>query len=369
MTARELSLSAEYGSVPVSQAAMDLVFAARGLAVAGGGRILRPSHLLAAMAGSADPSLHSTVILAELAGAAVGDRPGAGPGTAPATPPAAARPPGGGTRRAAADPPVGPDERTREVLRIAAGFTTVTAADAVTTAHLLAAVLDVVARTREASVPHHLTPSAVLRAAAVTAPGPDGDMTFPKRTGRAESWLDRLPPPPVPEREELLRRTPGRRLALATKLLNETMPSRGWAGTPLSQRLARRWALLSTALYTLQITGLYLVLQSIADGRVWSLAFLVPVAARLEAVPLWPWLALQTAALVVAPAPLRYVLAAAAVVEAVAMRDQVWMTRLDRADPGFGLRMMHRQLRRQMRAVLGVPVEDEDEAGGTGDRA
>jgi hypothetical protein len=332
VTAR-LQLASDFGDAVVSTAVADALFCARGLAAHDGGD-LYARHVAEALAGSRSVPSHSGTVLRLLCS----------PGE-PVTPPPPWPP-----------PPVRPvtvSGDALEALRRAAAWRQVTAAPCLTTVHLLLGLLEdpgIAAGWQQDGYPGA---GAVLQAAAATAGDPTGlpallvpgdDDTFAEALPAPDSWLQRLPLPPEPDRSELRRRTDGRRFAAVTHVLNGLLPERGASGTAMSLRTVRRWAVMLSLRYALCLAALVVGVRLGLEGHPWAFLQMGGASVSLEILPLSVWVVLGTLAASTAPWPLSALVTAALSAQAWETREALWMKRADIGDPRLSLARLRREV-------------------------
>jgi len=341
-------LTEAWGGCRVSDAAAEVLSLAQAGATTRGAEYVRLEHVLSALLQAAnDPESHVGSALNavgfEASSLATGWREEA--------------PTSAGAELAS---PSAPDPCLRGVLRDLGAWSELTGQAYATTLHLLAACLESSAPETRGLIDAGLTADVVLSAGAryhpTTAPGTDttDDRAFQARgtPGDPAGAMFSVPPPPTPP--DLSTRTGGLRSPAVKRLLSGTLPSGARSNTPLGVLSIGRWAVCQ-ALHYLATLGaaLLLVTAAFEQGNCWLLLGVPLVVAQLNVLPMVPWLAAKAAAFWLAPAPVRWLILVSVVFELLTCRYEVWMKRVDLADPDFGLSQVRRQLRSDVKWLTG----------------
>ncbi len=175
------------------------------------------------------------------------------------------------------------------------------------------------------------------------------------RTGAARSTADvskgdrsfaRQPPPPVlvtpesPEIADLMTRTPRSRSAALKQLLDSLMPTGAQTMSPYGLERVRPYARLSMARQALMAVTLLIALGS--EMPWWLYLILVPALSTPTFVPMTVWLVFVAGGALLCPWPVPFALLLTTALGLVASWYELWMKRIDLAEPNTSIRDLRR---------------------------
>ncbi|WP_145830640.1 hypothetical protein [Streptomyces sp. T12] len=140
--------------------------------------------------------------------------------------------------------------------------------------------------------------------------------------------------PQAPRLDDLKTHTVSRRSSTMARLMSTQMPEGGRVNTRAGVTTIRGWTLTHALHYLLTLGTLLLLLDQGIEKGAWELlacAALVPL--EVSFVPWAVWLPAKGLALWLAPTPLRWFVIASVLLEMVTVRYELWMKRVDLAEP------------------------------------
>lgn len=332
-------LSEGWGGRQVSEAVAATLAQAQALAARQRRAAVGPSHLLGALLRTAqDPATHAGAVLRagghDLAALSQGrpdDPPPSGSGDRPIT----CSYPGGRPST-----PLRPEPAVAEVLRDLDAWISVTGDRRLTTLHLLAALSRSATPEGAFLRQTRLTPDAVLATGARCRSDVHADDAAFVRagdrrgTGDASARDTVLSVPEAPRSDDLKTRTVSRRSSTMARLMSTQMPEGGRVNTRAGVTTIRGWTLTHTLHYLLTVGVVLLLLDQGIEKGAWQFlvcAALVPL--EVSFVPWAVWLPAKSVALWLAPPPLCWFVIASVLLEMITLRYELWMKRVDLAEP------------------------------------
>ncbi|MFC8201883.1 hypothetical protein ACFWBR_25230 [Streptomyces sp. NPDC060006] len=185
-----------------------------------------------------------------------------------------------------------------------------------------------------------LTPDAVLATGARCRSDAHADDAAFARAGDRQGAKDAsaqetvFSVPDVPRLDDLKTRTVGRRSPTIARLMSTQMPEGGRVNTRLGVTTIRGWTLTHSLHYLLTLGMLLLLLDQGIEKGAWQLLVCAALVSLEVSFVSWAvWLPAKGVALWLAPPPLHWFVLASVLLELVTVRYELWMKRVDLAEP------------------------------------